>query len=236
MKTLSAIIVCTALQLLSACDPADVPESIELREGGFTGEEIYLALAYGVGPAVAVLPRTLRPTAHGARYDALATADREVIRRALQEAADTATARGLSDTARVLSDRSRQLDDLELGEHPAAEADFDAVLDLMRAHDPAFFGRFERDIQSGDRILVAAALERARELGHRVWEEIEVIGPGEDGGRLLDLDIYKDTWLYLDKQVAFEHYVVHHYSDVLEPGSVIYQEVVVDEIAVAFGP
>ncbi len=122
-----------AATLLGGCAaPPSGPPSGSTAErseqlASFSGEQLYLATLFGVGPARDAVPSV-------ASY------------------ADETLTRG--------ADAQRGLDEL--------------VAQVAAAH-PRFFGEFARDLRSGDRVVIRAALVRAGEVTKKVVEQVHQI-------------------------------------------------------------
>jgi len=227
LHTLVAALVLAALPV--ACEESDDREDrIEPREGGYSGEELYLAIVFGQGEAAQLLPTVWGDCDNEARKAAMADLDEEQLGAALDQAIAAAGAQGLRGAAASLQRHRDNLPNLEPGEHPIEAVDFEAVLALIDTHDPSFFDRFAGQIQSGDHTEVGRALNEARDISQIVWAEVEIPGPPGDNGFFILIE----TFLVYDTAVVWDKV---WFKTGFDPDSVILEEMMIEEIVGNFG-
>jgi SdpC family antimicrobial peptide len=226
-KTIAACVATSVLALAHiACDPADdAPAPTELREGGYSGKELYLGIFLGQGDVAGKLPTLWGDCGPNAAVQAkLAKLDSSQLAAALADGAARSHEQGDPAGAAALEKLASEIPEGAGGEYPIEAADFEVLLSAIDKQDPTFFDRFAEDIQSGDHTRIDKALEEARDLSHLVWEEVGIGIPGEDRMcvAILVAAVWAALWIYEWAWVD---------DDEFDPSNVMHEELLVDEIA-----
>jgi len=223
--------LCCAASVLAiplACDQQDSGEpQTEFRTRGYSGEELFLGIVLGQGDAAAGLPTVWDQTDSSTRRDALADLLEDDLVRLLDEADVEAQERGADHVVRALGNAREQA---RGGARPVSGelADLQPLLDMIEREEPGFFERFAEEMQSGDHRRIQDELALTRE----VIEGLELESDMPDLG-VSAIIVALDVAIAYDKVLVFEKF---WYKTGMIEDSVIYEEVVIDEIATNFGP
>lgn len=218
-----------ASTLAVGCDSeeGEARDVVTQRAAEYSGEELYLGIMFGQGEVASQLPTLWGGGHNEAVGERIVGMDNDRLRDALAEGVERASAQGEDDTAERLAGLIKEIEEAKPSVHDPNEVDYGLLLEAIRANDEGFFDNFAEAIYSGNHVKVQAALQDAREHTKLVWEEIDIAIPGSDKMCV--------AWLVA---VVYEYVAVWEEfwvdDGMFDPETVLGQEMMVDEIAMAF--
>jgi hypothetical protein len=169
-------------------------------DGGYSGEELFLGIFFGQGEVAERLPEIWEDPPNPHWDAALAHVDPETVLAALDKELADAQAAGAKDKVQVLEAvKARVKERGLLPESATTPVGFEVLLETMQRRDKAFFGRFAREIQSGEHLRIREALLAARALLTEVWLDK---GLGLLGDLRLQPDSFIIQWTAIHTRTA----------------------------------
>lgn len=216
---------------LEASGP-DTNDELQLteREGElYSGEDLFLGIFFGRGEVATRMPMTWGDCSADARKRAIATMPPEVL---------------LGEVERLLRDPAHEgvvpyleaaRDALAAGGVPRSdERAYRVIVELVRERNPAFFESLADAVYSGDRNSIADALRIGREiLNDIILVDQNPFDPGQGQGTFVVVEtVVAIVQYYVTVTVQDSIYVLVVGAELDQ--SVIFEELVVDEVATQF--